>query len=810
MNLPIKWLNEYTDVRVSNREFAHRMTMTGSKVEGFDSEADHIRNVVTGKVVSLERHPNSDHLWICRIDVASGENLQIVTGAQNLKQGDIVPVALDDSDLPNGMHIKAGKLRGEESNGMLCSLGELGFTAHDFPDCIEDGIMVLPDGTPLGEPVAGVLGMDDTVFEFEITSNRPDCMCVTGLAREAAITFGKELHIPEPKVKKTHGDVAKMLSVANETPANCYRYTGAIVENVRVKPSPQWMRERLRQCGVRPINNIVDITNYVMLEYNQPMHAFDYRNVKDGKIIVRQARAGEKITTLDGVERALSEQMMVIADSEKPIAVAGVMGGEYSGIEDDTTTMIFESACFNGLNVRATAKALGMRTEASARYEKGLDPNNTVPALMRALELVELLDAGDIVGGFIDAKGAMPVPPVIPLQPERIRKFLGADIETGFMVETLRRLGCAVDDRLNVTPPTFRADLEGFADLAEEVARFYGYDVIPTTLMQGAAEARPTERQRFERALVNDCVGSGLYEINTYSWLSAKAFDQLCLPADSPLRDCVKISNPLGEDSGLMRTTAVPSMLEVLARNYNARIPCARLFEIAVEFRPRHRQEDWESLWPHTEGPHPATVPALPDENRKLIAGGYGRMDFYELKGVVAALLDRAGIPDVRYEALRDNLTYHPGRTAVVKSGERVLGVFGEISPAVAANFGIKERVYIADLSVDTMFALRGGVRRYRPLPKFPAVTRDLALVCDLSVPAARLEEAIRRNCGRILESVRVFDVYTGDRVGEGKKSVAYSLVLRDSEKTLTDEDADAAIGRTLKDLAAQGIELRR
>ena len=810
MNLPIKWLNVYTDVQVDNREFAQRMTMTGSKVEGFESEADHVRNVVTGRVAALERHPDSDHLWICQLDVAKGEALQIVTGAQNLKEGDVVPVALDDSDLPNGMHIKAGKLRGVASNGMLCSLGELGLTAHDFPDCIEDGIMILPADTALGQPIETVLGMDDTVFEFEITSNRPDCLCVTGLAREAAITFGRELNIPEPKISKTHGDVSKMLSVANETPANCSRYTGAIVENVRVKPSPQWMRERLRQCGVRPINNIVDITNYVMLEYNQPMHAFDYRNVKDGKIVVRQARDGEKIVTLDGVERSLNSSMMVIADSDKPIAVAGVMGGEYSGIEDDTTTMIFESACFNGINVRATAKGLGMRTEASARYEKGLDPNNTMPALLRALELVELLDAGDVVAGVVDAKGAMPAPPVIPLQPERICKFLGADIDADFMVKTLRRLGCTVDEQLNVTPPTYRADLEGFADIAEEVARFYGYDVIPTTIMRGVAEARPTERQRFERELVAGCVSSGLYEINTYSWTGAKSFDLLNVPADSSLRDCVKISNPFGEDTSLMRTTAVPSMLDVLARNYNARIPSARLFEVAVEFRARHEQVRWMDLWPLTKGEHPETVPALPDENRKLILGGYGKMDFYALKGIVDAALTRAGVPDVSYEALTDNPTYPPGRTAVVKSGDMVLGVLGEISPAVAANYGVKERVYIADISVDAMFALRGGVRRYKQLPKFPATSRDLALVCDLAVPAARIEAAIRRGCGRLLESVRVFDVYTGDRVGAGKKSIAYSLTLRDSEKTLTDAEADEAIQSTLEALLEQGIELRR
>ncbi|MEG1267651.1 MAG: phenylalanine--tRNA ligase subunit beta [Oscillospiraceae bacterium] len=810
MNLPIKWLRVYTDITVDNREFSHRMTMSGSKVEGFESESDKLKNVVTGKVASIEHHPDSDHLWICQLDINSGENVQIVTGAQNLSVGDIVPVALDNSDLPNGMHIKAGKLRGEISNGMLCSLGELGLTKNDFPDCIEDGIMVLDTDTTLGIPVEKALGMDDTVFEFEITSNRPDCLCITGLAREAAITYGKDFVLPDPEISKTHGDIHAMLEVVNETPDNCLRYTGAVVENVRVKPSPQWMRERLRHCGVRPINNIVDITNYVMLEYNQPMHAFDYRNVKDGKIVVRQAHAGEKIITLDGGEHLLDDSMMIIADSEKPIAVAGVMGGEYSGISDETTTMVFESACFNGFNVRSTAKALGMRTEASARYEKGLDPNNTMPAIKRALELVEQLDAGDIVGGFIDAAGKMPVMPRIPLQPERICAFLGAEIETDFMIETLKKLGCTIDNDLIVTPPTFRADLEGFADLAEEVARFYGYDVIPTTIMRGIAEARPTERQRFEKAMINVCLGSGLYEINTYSFMSTKMLDMINLPTDSELRKCVVISNPLGEDTSIMRTTAVPSMLDVLARNYNGRIPSTKMFEIAVEFIPRFGEAQWSDLFSDccvTE--HPDTMPLLPSENRKLIIGGYASLDFYAVKGIVEKLLDVAGIKGAEYSVLSGNPTYHPGRTAEIKIADRTIGIVGEISPAVTGNFGIKERVYVADLDLDAIYELRGEPRRYKQLPKFPSTARDLALVCDLTLPSAQIEAIIRHGCGRILEAVKVFDIYTGDKVEKGKKSIAYNIVLRDSEKTLTDTDADDAIKRTLKELKANGIELR-
>ncbi|MEA5050479.1 MAG: phenylalanine--tRNA ligase subunit beta [Oscillospiraceae bacterium] len=791
MNLPIKWLQDYAKIDVPSREFAHRMTMTGSKVEGWSCEADNIKNVVAARVLSMERHPDSDHLWVCQTDAGGGRRLQIVTGAQNVTAGAMVPLALDGAVLPGGKEIRTGKLRGVESEGMMCSLGELGLTIHDFPDCIENGIMILPEDTEPGEDITKTLGLDDVVFEFEITSNRPDCMCVTGLAREAAATFGVPLTIAQPKVTRTHGDVSAMLSVDNQTPQNCLRYTGAIVENVRVKPSPQWMRERLREMGVRPINNIVDITNYVMLEYNQPMHAFDYRNVRDHRIIVRQAREGERIVTLDEVERTLTPSMMVIADSEKPIAVAGVMGGEYSGIADDTTAIVFESACFNGINVRATARGLGLRTEASARYEKGLDPHNTVPALTRALELIELLDAGDIVGGMVDAVGAMREAPVIPLQPERINAFLGTDIPAGDMAGYLRKIDFTVDDGLYVTPPTFRADIEGFADVAEEVARFYGYDRIPNTVMKSVAAARPTERQRFERGVVDVCVASGLYEINTYSFMSMKQLDMIRVPKDSSLRRAVVISNPFGEDTSCMRTTAVPSMLDTLARNYNGRVPSAALFELAVEFIPDADPEK------------------LPREPRKLIIGSYAKLDFFGVKGILEALAARFNIAGLAFKAEKSDPTYHPGRCAAVFVGGERVGIVGEVHPLVADAYGIRERVVVADVSLDRLFELRGGTKRYKQLPKFPAVTRDVALVCDIGTESAALEKKIREGCGDILEAVRVFDVYTGDKVPAGKKSIAYSLVLRDREKTLTDEHADEAIRKTLALLACDGVTLR-
>lgn len=791
MNLPIRWLLDYTKIPFDAREYSHRLTMTGSKVEGYSSESDNIEKVVTAKVTAMERHPDSDHLWVCKVDAGQGTPLQIVTGAQNVHEGDIVPVALDGSRLPNGTVIKKGKLRGEVSEGMMCSLGELGLTVHDFPDCIEDGIAILPADTKIGEDISKTLGLDDTVVEFEITSNRPDCMCVIGLARETAATYGTELQVPTPIVQKTHGDISAMLSVTNETPKNCLRYTGAIVENVRVKPSPQWLRERLRLCGVRPINNIVDITNYVMLEYNQPMHAFDYRNVNDKKIIVRQAKAGETIVTLDGIERKLDEDMMVIADCEKPMAVAGVMGGEFSGIADDTSTIVFESACFNGINVRKTAKGIGLRTESSARFEKGLDPNNTVPAITRALQLVELLDAGDIVDGLIDAKGDIKPMPVIPLEPERINRFLGTDIPTDEMVRILKKIEFTVDDNLNVTPPTFRADIEGFADVAEEVARFHGYDVIPNTIMAGVAAARLTERQRYERELVNVCVNSGLYEINTFSFMSMKELDNILLPKDSPLRRCVTISNPFGEDTSYMRSTVLPSMLTVLARNYNSRVPSAALFEIATEFIAH------------------ADVNELPDENKKLIIGSYAKLDFYGIKGIVEAIAERFNIKELSFKAVSDNPTYHSGRTAEVYAGDTRLGIIGELAPKVSANYGIKERVYIAELGVNELYSTAGGTKRYKQLPKFPATTRDIALVCDDATESAYIEAKIRKACGEVLEKLSVFDVYKGDKIEAGKKSIAYSLILRGKDRTLTDEEADAAIKRSLKALSEDGITLR-
>ena len=792
MNAPYKWIKEYTDLDgLSVKEFCDAITLSGTKVERWDCEADSIKNVVTGRVLEMHRHPDSDHLWVCQVDCGGEAPLQIVTGAQNVHTGDVVPCALDGSELPGGVKIKAGKLRGEKSEGMMCSLGELGLTTHDFPECIENGIAVLDPGTPVGKDVCEVMGLDDTSIEFEITSNRPDCLCVSGLGREAAATFRKPFRFPAPFVKKTEGDVNGMLKVVNETPSNCLRYSGAIVKNVRVAPSPRWMRERLRLCGVRPINNIVDITNYVMLEYNQPMHAFDYRNVKDGEIVIRQARPGESIMTLDGIERPLTEEMMVIADSEKPIALAGVMGGEYSGTYDDTNTVIFESACFNGVNIRMTEKALRMKTESSARFEKGLDPENTVPALTRALQLVEELDAGDVVGGIVDIRGDIPERKHLPLEPEKINAFLGTDLSAETMADILRRLEFRVDEDGTVTPPTFRADILLMNDVAEEIARMYGYDKIPSTVMRGVATARLTERQQFERELARRLAADGLYETKTYTFMGLKTLDLINEPADSPLRKAVRISNPFGDDSALMRTTVLPSMLETVARNVNARNEKGSFYEIGVVF---HAHDD---------------AGELPDEKKELVIASYNDLGFFGVKGVVEDVLDHANTRTPEFTALTDSHLYHPGRAARILVDGNEIGTMGEILPSVAANFDIKEKVTVALIDVEKLYAVRGGTKRFTPLPKFPALTRDLAIVCDLALPSAELEKHIREACGDMLESVRVFDVYTGEKVARGKKSIAYSLRLRHADRTLTDAEADGAIKKALASLASLGAELR-
>ncbi len=796
MKMPLGWAKEFAKIDCTPHEYAERMTMSGSKVETYESEADEIKNVVVGRILSIVPHPDSDHMVVCQVDVGAGEPVQIVTGANNLKEGDLVPAALHKSLLPGGKEIRKGKLRGVESNGMLCSLSELGLTRHDFPNAIEDGIMVLdpaePEGKyPTGTPIVEALGMDDVSVEFEITPNRPDCLSVRGLGRETAATFGVPFEDHVPEVKPGHGDVNRFLKVEIENPELCYRYVGTVVENVRVKPSPRWMRQRLRLAGVRPINNLVDITNYVMLEYGQPMHCFDYQYVNGGHIVVRNAKAGEEIETLDGVQRVLSEEMLVIADEKGPIAVAGVMGGEYSGVYDNTTTIVFESAMFNGPSVRTTAKKLGMRTEASGRYEKGLDPNGCRRCLDRALELVQLLDAGDVVNGVVDVWTHKREERRICLRPETVNKLLGTHLTREQMVDILLPLGFAMDGD-DVLVPSERWDMERDCDIAEEVARYIGYNKMPSTIMTGVASARPTLRQSFRENMMNALVGYGLYEIESFSFYSRKAFDAVNLPEGDVLRNAVVISNPLGEDTSIMRTTALPSVMENVARNYNARAAECAVFEDATVYLPQG-------------GPD-----VLPDERERVVMAAYGaRYDYLALKGIVEQWLAAAGVREARFERNARGTSYHPGRCADIYVGDQWLGTIGEIHPVVLANYGIKPRVVAAEIDMEVLFEHRGGTAVFRSLPKHPAITRDLALVASVEVPAAEIAGRIERAVGKVLESLTLFDVYTGEHIEAGKKSLAYNLVLRAADRTLTDEEAESAVQKVLKSLEEIGVVLR-
>ena len=789
MNLSMRWLSDFVDIDAKPHDFCEAITMSGSKVEGYTVEGSEISNVIVGKILSIEKHPDADKLVVCQVDVGSGEPIQIVTGATNLKVGDVVPVAMDNSTLPGGKKIHKGKLRGVVSNGMLCSLGELGLTVHDFPNAIEDGIMVIDEDVKLGQDIREALGLNDTCVEFEITSNRPDCFSIIGLAREAAATYNLPLKLHTPVVKGTDGDVNDLLQVEVKNPELCMRYIARMVKNVKIEPSPRWMRERLRACGVRPINNIVDITNYVMLEYGQPMHAFDYKYVNGHKITVRTAKNGEKITTLDDVERNLDESMLVIADEKGPVAVAGVMGGEFSSIMDDTDTIVFESACFNGPSVRLTSKKLGLRTESSGRYEKGLDPNNTKPAVDRACELIEMLGAGEVIGGYVDVGNSDKAQRRIKLDVDWTNRFLGIDIPREQMVDYLERVGCVMEDD-DIIVPSFRPDLEHKADISEEIARFYGYDKIPVTAIRGTAQGHLTEQQKFERTVSNTLLSQGLYEIMTYSFISPKYYDKIRLPEDSPLRKCVTIQNPLGEDTSVMRTTTLPSMLEILAKNYNNRNESAALFELSPEYIP-------------TENP-------LPDENVQVTLGMYGEQyDFYSLKGVVEALLDVLGIADYDVSAVSDNPTFHPGRCACISKDGRDIGTIGEIHPLVLQNYGINTKVYAAKLDASALFDLRCVSKEYKPLPKYPATARDIAVLCDDALPVLDMKKAIQKAAGPILERVSLFDVYKGQQVPDGKKSVAWSLSFRAPDRTLTDEETDGAMKKVLKALDEMGAVLR-
>ncbi len=790
MNISNRWLSDYVKFDASHREFSEAMTMSGSKVEGYETEGEHISSVIVGKVLSIVPHPDADHLVVCQVDVASNMPLQIVTGAKNLKNGDIVPVAVDGAQLPGGS-IKTSKLRGVESQGMLCSMGELGLTKGDFPDADENGIFVINIPCTLGEDIRTAIGLDDTMYEFEITPNRPDCLSVLGIAREAAATFGTSFNPPSPVVKGSGGNIHDYLTVVVKNPVLCQRYIARVVKNVKIAPSPLWIRQHLRASGVRPINNIVDITNFVMLEYGQPLHAFDLRYVEDSKIVVRNALAGENITTLDGLVRPLDTEMLVIADGKKPSAVAGVMGGEYSGIANDTNTVIFESACFLGTSIRGTSKRLGLRTESSSRFEKGLDPMTCETAANRACQLVELLGAGEVVDGTIDIDNAKNDPTVIKLEPDWINSFLGVTIPTSDMVSILKKLEFKMDGDL-ITVPSFRGDVEQKADIAEEIARFYGYDKIPTARLSGVSEGKFTPRQQLEAKAVACLTAEGFNEVVTYTFISPKYYDKLNLPADSTLRRSVVITNPLGEDTSVMRTTALPSIMEVVARNINNRNLSGSFFEIAKEFIPGD------------------DVNVLPLERSKVILAMYGPdADFYHLKGSVENLLDKMGINGWECWAYRDDPSFHPGRTAQITVNGRLLGIIGEAHPIVCENYGIQTKVYLGDIDLDLLYSIARLEREYSPLPRFPASTRDIALLCDEEIPVMAIEKVVCESISGILESIKLFDVYRGEQVPRGKKSVAYTLVFRSADGTLTDETVDNAMRNVLEALTAMNISLR-
>ncbi len=907
MKLSRKWLQEFVDVAaVSDRDFAEAMTLSGSKVETTEDLGAEIKNVVVGRIRKMERHPDSDHMWVCRVDAGQNEPVQIVTGAWNIHEGDLVPVALHKATLPGGKKIERGKLRGVLSDGMLCSLSELGLDERDFPyaaieaaallndyhpidpekpsipadikpgdkvfgpvicagvanvssagdgkwectlirteddspcattlvtdcqnlhqfdlvayntktnaictlsdlhaeqrefpHCINDGIFVLHEDCQPGDDIKPVINADDHVVEFEITPNRPDCLSVIGLAREVSATFDTPLTLHEPVVKGGGaGDLTELLDVETPDPELCPRYTARMVRNVKIGPSPKWMRERLRSMGVRPINNIVDITNYVMLEYGQPMHAFDYRYVKGGKIVVRRAQEGEELTTLDGNVRKLTPNMLVIADETRAVGLAGIMGGENSEIVDDTVDVVFESANFDGTCIRKAALALGMRTEASAKFEKGLDPLNTLPAVDRACELVELLGAGEVLDGVIDVLNHVPQPRTITMDPARVNALLGTDIDAVDMYQYLERVEILTEKHnfpngpAQVSIPSWRGDVEGIADLAEEVARFHGYNNIPVTLQRGeTTQGGYSPVQQAERRLGSLCRSCGYSEIITYSFISPTCYDKIGWAPDEPLRDSLKILNPLGEDTSIMRTTTLPSMLDILARNYSYRNKDVRLYEIGRVYLPG--------------GPD-----GLANEPRMLTLGAYGEgYDFFTMKGAVESILRDLRIADAGFRACQDDPSYHPGRCAGVYAGEKLLGVMGQIHPAVAANYGVDCELYCAELSFEALLEAQGPGAEYHPLPRFPAVSRDIAVVCREEVTVGALEACIRKAGGRLLRDVVLFDIYRGQGVAGGSKSVAFSMTLRADDRSITAAEADGEVKDILTALEQElGATLR-
>ena len=781
MKMPMSWLGDYMDITgITPEAYNHKMTMTGSKIETIENSGEEIINVITAKILEISAHPDADKLVVCKLDTGAG-SVQIVTGASNVRVGQIVPAAMDGALLPGGKKIKKGKLRGVESFGMMCAASELGFSESEYPGA-EDGIMILPEDTPIGKDIRDILGLNENVAEFEITSNRPDCFSVIGLARESAVTFERKFSVKPPRVKAESGDVGEYIKINVLDSEKCPRYCAKAIKNVKIAPSPKWMADRLKACGMRPINNIVDITNYVNMEYGQPMHAFDMNFLKNGEINVRCAKEGEKITTLDGIERTLESSMLVIADGTRPVAVAGVMGGENSEVTNDTHAILFESANFNGPSVRITAKKLGLRTEASARYEKGLDPKNAEAALLRACQLVEELGCGEVVGGMLDIDNSAQEPVKIPLDADKINAFLGLDISKEFMVKALTALEFTVENDV-ITVPSFRPDVLGMADVAEEVLRIYGYDKLCSTPLRGeTTDGVRTFSQKIAAQAKRILCACGLYEVVTYSFTNPNFADKLRLPADDARRKSVVITNPLGEENSVMRTTLLSSMLEVVSRNINLKNSAARFFELG-------------KIYEEADGE------LLPNEKNILSVGMYGGCDFYDAKGVIETLLESLGIAKCRWLPVSDDASFHPGRCAALLIKNTQVGILGQVHPEVCDNYGIGGEIYLAQLDFDAITEAAKPMKQYKPLPKYPAVVRDLAILASDSTLAADIEAIIRKKAGNIFSSLSLFDVYKGKQIPEGKKSMAYKLTLQSDEKTLAEEDISGAVDSILKSL---------
>ena len=806
MRTSLEWIRSMVpELSCTAQEYMDAMTLSGSKVEGYEELDADLEKIVIGQIEKIEKHPDADKLIICQVNVGTGENIQIVTGAPNVKEGDKVPVVLDGGRVAGGhdgkktqggVKIKKGKLRGVESFGMMCSIEELGSTKDMYPEAPEYGIYIFPEDAVVGADAVEALGLHNSVFEYEITSNRVDCFGIIGLAREAAATFRKEFHPPVVTATGNNEDVNDYVKVSVEDTKLCPRYTARVVKNIKIAPSPEWMQRRLAAQGIRPINNIVDITNYVMEEYGQPMHAYDLDTIAGHQIVVKRAEKGQKFVTLDGQERTMDDSVLMICDGEKAIGIAGIMGGENSMITDDVKTMLFEAACFDGTNIRLSSKKVGLRTDASGKFEKGLDPNTAIEAMNRACQLIEELGAGEVVGGVVDVYTTVKEGRNIPFEPEKYNRLLGTDIAPETMLDYFKMLDLGYDKEKNeILVPSWRQDLECDADIAEEVARFYGYDKIPTSLPSGeATTGKLSFKLRVEKLARDIAEFCGFSQAMTYSFESPKVFDKLLLPADSPLRETVVITNPLGEDFSIMRTVSLNGMLASLATNYNRRNQNVRLYELGNIYLPKQT--------PVTE---------LPEERMQFTLGMYGEGDFYTMKGVVEELFDKLGMHEkAEYDPSDKKSFLHPGRQADIVYHGNVIGYLGEIHPTVAANYAIKERVYVAVLDMPYVVEYASFDRKYRGIAKFPAVTRDLSMVVPKEVLAGDIEKVFDEKGGQYLESYALFDIYEGAQIKRGYKSIAYTLTFRAQDKTLEDADIQNAMNKILKKLEELGIELRK